>query len=39
MAQAPVPALEDPEILVYDHGLNQSTTIRIKPDLRRIEVL
>jgi hypothetical protein len=39
MAQAPVPALEDPEIRFFDHARGEEVTIRVKPDERRIEVL
>jgi Parvovirus non-structural protein NS1 len=39
MAQAPVPALEDPEILFYDHARGEQITIRVKPAERRIELL
>lgn len=39
MAQAPVPALEDPEITFYDHVRGEQIIIRVKPDERRIEML
>lgn len=39
MAQAPVPALDDPEILFYDHARGEQITIRVKPAERRIELL
>jgi hypothetical protein len=39
MAQAPVPALDDPEILFYDHARGERITIRVKPTERRIELL
>lgn len=39
MAQAPAPALGDPEIRFYDHARGEEITIRVKPDERRIEVL
>lgn len=39
MSQAKVPAVEDPEVLVYDHERRETTIMRIKPDARRIEPL
>jgi hypothetical protein len=39
MSQAPVPALEDPEIHFYDHERHEQVVIRIKPAERAIEVL
>jgi hypothetical protein len=39
MAQASVPAVDDPELLVYDHRRREETVLRIRPLERRIEVL
>lgn len=39
MAQADVPAVDDPEILIYDHRRREKTILRIRPEERRIEVL
>lgn len=39
MAQAPVPAVEDPELMVFDHRRREETILRIRPEARRIEVL
>lgn len=39
MAQAPVEASDDPEIIVYDHLRREETYLRIRPDDRKIEVL
>lgn len=39
MAQARVPAIRDPEVLVFDHERREQTRLRVRPDDRRIEVL
>ncbi|WP_433267186.1 hypothetical protein ACQPWR_05525 [Micromonospora vinacea] len=39
MAQAKVSAIDDPEILIYDHRRAEETVLRVRADERRIEVL
>jgi hypothetical protein len=39
MSQAPVGAIDDPEILVFDHDRRVQTRLRVRPDDRRIESL
>lgn len=39
LSQAPVVANADPEIRIYDHRRHESTTLRIRPEDRKIEVI
>ena len=39
LSQAPVVANADPEIHVYDHRRREATTLRIRPEDRKIEVI